>query len=81
MLDLDNADVVWYLSNLSLDNYSHTFLDNDNNDPPNLYVFGKYISGKLIYIKIKLRNIGVRKKTIVCISFHEALYPMNFPFL
>ena len=81
MLDLDNSDVVWYLSTLSLDNYSHTFLDNDNNDPPKLYVFGKYISGKLIYIKIKLRNIGVRKKTIVCISFHEALYPMNFPFL
>ena len=81
MLDLDNSDVVWYLSTLSLDNYSHTFLDNDNNDPPKLFVFGKYISGKLIYIKIKLRNIGVRKKKIVCISFHEALYPMDFPFL
>ena len=81
MLDLDNEDVVGHLASLGLANYSHTFLDKDNNDPPYLFVFGKYISGKLIYIKIKLRNIGVRKKKIVCISFHEALYPMDFPFL
>lgn len=81
MLDFEFSDVVDYLESLSLTNYSHTFLDSDNNDPPYLYIFGKYISGKLIYIKIKLRNIGVRKKTIVCISFHEGLYPMNFPFL
>lgn len=81
MLDLDNTDVVEHLDTLSLVNYSHTFLDNDNNDPPYLFIFGKHISGKLIYIKIKLRNIGDGKKEIVCISFHEALYPMNFPFL
>ena len=81
MLDFELADVVGHLATLSFTNYSHTFLDNDNNDPPYLFVFGKYISGKLIYIKIKLRNIGVRKKKIVCISFHEALYPMDFPCL
>lgn len=39
MLDLDSEDVVEYLATLSLANYSHTFLDN-NNDPPYLYVLG-----------------------------------------
>lgn len=69
MLDFELADVVGHLATLSFTNYSHTFLDNDNNDPPYLFVFGKYISGKLIYIKIKLRNIGVRKKKLFVFLF------------
>jgi hypothetical protein len=47
-----------------------------NNDMP-LWVFGKMLKKKLIYIKITLGSLN---NPVICISFHEAEHAMPFPF-
>ena len=62
----------------SLKEYSETKFDNDDSDPPLLYVFGKMINNKLVYIKLKIRNN--KRKCVICISFHYARDKMDFPY-
>lgn len=69
-------DVADTLRTLELDNYSESLIDKDNEAPPLLMVFGKDISGRLIYIKLKVR--GDRK--VICVSFHYAERDMDFPY-
>ncbi|HMQ61162.1 MAG TPA: hypothetical protein PKE06_10875 [Flavilitoribacter sp.] len=47
------------------------------NDGPDLWVFGKLIKRKEIYIKV---TIGFLNAQAVCISFHTAEFPLHFPF-
>jgi hypothetical protein len=43
-----------------------------------VWVFGKHMEGKEIYIKLKLAKVG--KETIAkCLSFHIAEFPLCFP--
>ena len=42
-----------------------------------MWVFGKQIKGKEIYIKITL---GHAASSTICISFHQAEFPMKYPF-
>lgn len=42
-----------------------------------MWVFGKDMNGKEIYIKISL---GRPDSQTICISFHEAQYPINYAF-
>lgn len=46
-------------------------------NPPILFVFGKGIDGKLIYVKLKIRD---QQKQVVCVSFHYAKDKMEFPY-
>lgn len=41
-----------------------------------MWVFGKIVKGTEVYIKITL---GTSSK-VICISFHEAEFPLNYPF-
>lgn len=41
-----------------------------------MWVFGKTVKNKEIYIKISL---GVENSNVICISFHEAEYAINYP--
>jgi hypothetical protein len=66
------------LQKLTLKNYSQTLVDRDDDEPPYLYVFGKVINEKMVYIKFKIRE-GSRK--VICISFHYASSRMSFPYL
>lgn len=75
-LDYDIDDVIRCLKELSINEYSETKLDKDDLNPPLLFVFGKYINNKCIYIKLK----GSTKKYIVCVSFHYAKNKMIFPY-
>ena len=77
-LEYDIDDVLARLSELTLEEYSETLLDKDDVDPPALYVFGKLINGKLVYIKLKMRESEQRK--VICVSFHYARKNMSFPF-
>lgn len=43
----------------------------------NMWVFGKTVKGKEIYIKI---TMGIAGSKVICISFHIAEYPMNYPY-
>lgn len=44
-----------------------------------VWIFGKVIQKKEIYIKLKIRE-NDNQEEVVCISFHIAKYPMNYPF-
>jgi hypothetical protein len=76
-LDYDVEDVVNRLKELKVEEYSETKIDKDDVNPPILFVFGKDINGKLIYVKLKIRN---QQKQVVCVSFHYAKDKMEFPY-
>jgi hypothetical protein len=42
-----------------------------------MWIFGKLVNGKEVYIKI---STGVANSSPVCISFHIAKHMMNYPF-
>ena len=51
----------------------------DHDLPGQLWIFGKWVAGWEIYIKLKLASVDgtwIAK----CISFHEAEYPLMHPF-
>ena len=76
-LDYDAEDVVERLRELKVEEYSETKIDKDDVNPPILFVFGKGIKGKLIYVKLKIR---AQQKQVVCVSFHYAKDKMEFPY-
>ena len=80
MLDLeyDTWDVVEHLRELTICEYSHTLFDDKDVDLPHLYVFGKDINAKQVYIKFKIK--GEKSKRIVCVSFHYAKWELQFPY-
>ena len=77
-LDYDIEDVVGRLKELTVEEYSETKIDKDDLDPPLLFVFGKNINRKLIYIKLKIK--GDQKRHVLCVSFHYAKDKMKFPY-
>jgi len=78
-LDYDVSDVKRELLALEIQNYSETVFDTNNNDPPLLFVFGKMIMNKEVYIKLKVRAHG-KNITTLCISFHFSEHSMNYPY-
>lgn len=76
-LEYDAEDVVNRLKELKIEEYSETKIDTDDVNPPILFVFGKDINGKLIYVKLKIRN---QEKQVICVSFHYAKNKMEFPY-
>lgn len=77
-LDYDNTDIVERLKELTTREYSETLVDKDDLNPPLLFVFGKDINGKQIYIKLKIK--GDQKRHVLCVSFHYAKEKMLFPY-
>ena len=53
--------------------------ERDKDRPGEIWVFGKQISGKEVYIKLKIAQVG-KEKIAKCLSFHRAMYPLCFPF-
>lgn len=76
-LDYDAEDVVERLKELKVEEYSETKIDKDDVNPSTLFVFGKGINDKLIYVKLKIRD---QQKQVVCVSFHYAKDKMEFPY-
>ena len=75
-LDYDALDVVERLKELTIAEYSETLVDKDDDKPPLLFVFGKDINSRLVYIKLKIK--GEQTKRVLCLSFHYAKYDMVF---
>ncbi|OIQ59925.1 hypothetical protein [Neomoorella thermoacetica] len=68
--------VVQELLRLDITNYSYT----DNDDNPRfknevVWIFGAVYGTEEIYIKLKIRE------KVICLSFHEADYELNYPYL
>ncbi len=77
-LDYDTGDVIERLKELTIEEYSETRIDKDNMDPPLLFVFGKNINNKQVYVKLKIK--GNQSRHILCVSFHYAKEKMLFPY-
>lgn len=77
-LDYDTGDVVERLKELTVEEYSETKIDKDNLDPPLLFVFGKNINNKQVYVKLKIK--GNQSRYVLCVSFHYAKEKMLFPY-
>lgn len=77
-LNYDTSDVVDRLKELTVREYSETLVDKDDLNPPLLFVFGKNINNKLIYVKLKMK--GNLSDHILCVSFHYAKEKMLFPY-
>lgn len=77
-LDYDAGDVAECLKELTAEEYSETLVDKDNVSPRLLFVFGKNINNKQVYIKLKLKENQIRQ--VLCVSFHYAEEKMRFPY-
>ena len=77
-LDYDVQDIVDRLKELRIEEYSETKFDKDDLNPPLLFVFGKMINDRLVYIKLKIKRN--QYSYILCVSFHYAKDEMIFPY-
>jgi hypothetical protein len=77
-LNYDVWDVVKRLKELTVSEYSETRIDKDDQNPLLLFVFGKNIKGKLVYVKLKIK--GEQNRRVLCVSFHYAREQMYFPY-
>jgi len=77
-LDYDTNDIVERLKELTVQEYSETLYDKGDDNPPLLFVYGKDINCKKVYIKLKIKDV---RKSVLCLSFHYAEHVMNFPYL
>jgi len=79
-LDYNSEDVVNRLKELTVAEYSETKIDKDDFNPPSLFVFGKDINRRLVYVKLKIKKKENLRKHILCVSFHYAKEKMKFPY-
>lgn len=76
-LEITKAQRRETIESLIFVDYSEGPLADILNDNVPLWVFGKMLKKKLIYIKITLGSLN---NPVICISFHEAEHAMSFPF-
>lgn len=70
---LDRLNVV---KSIEVEDYSEGPIKDELNGFGEMWVFGKDVEGQEIYIKITLGRPG---SNTICISFHIAEYPMQYP--
>jgi len=51
----------------------------DKDKPGDVWIFGKQIGSKEVYIKLKIAQAG-EEKIAKCISFHVANFPLCYPY-
>lgn len=74
---IDDARMV--LLSLSVRDYSSgPELDHNPDLPGDIWLFGYFVDEPEIYIKVKL--LTGESQRVVCISFHEAKWPLPYPF-
>lgn len=80
---LIESDVKKILLKLTCSNYSVTDLDQDSQFDGEVWIFGKALydsmeffkESVIIYIKLKIKD------GVVCLSLHEAKWPLEYPYL
>lgn len=64
------------IQNLEVEDYSEGPLDETQQGGTEMWVFGKSVKGQQVYIKLTISKITGGG---ICISFHKAKSPMEFP--
>jgi hypothetical protein len=80
-LGYTNRDVINEICSLSPRDYSEGPLS-EHSTTNEVWIFGKIIHGKEVYIKFKLigiNNSGQEIDTVHCLSFHFARECLNYP--
>ncbi len=75
-LEISVKEVKKILAELVVEDYSSGPLSETLYGGSEMWVFGKEIKGHEKYIKISL---GLPNNPTICISFHFAEYPMDYP--
>jgi hypothetical protein len=75
-LEITPAQRKDIIKGIKTDDYSQGPLDDKIYGNASLWVFGKIIKKKEIYIKISMGRPGL---SVICISFHLAEHPMKYP--
>lgn len=76
-IEIRPSDREKVLKELKLEDYSEGPLAEKLYGGTEMWVFGKLIKNKEIYIKI---TMGYKGAQVICISFHVAEHPMKFPY-
>jgi|SRR5580698_4822169 hypothetical protein len=76
-LEFNHANVKRILVELKSEDYSQGPLTDKLYGRSDMWVFGKTLKGREVYIKIQL---GLPRSETLCISFHFAEHRMNYPF-
>ncbi len=76
-LEISPAKRKEIISSLKVEDYSQGPLDEKMRGILPMWVFGKQVKKKEVYIKV---SMGIENNGTVCISFHIAEHPINYPF-
>jgi len=76
-LEISPAKRKLVIRSLKIEDYSQGPLDEKMHGILPMWVFGKCVNGKEVYIKISL---GTENNHVVCISFHLSEHSINYPF-
>ena len=76
-LEIRSMDREKVLKDLKLEDYSEGPLHEKLYGGSDMWGFGKIIKNKEVYIKITMGLLGTQ---VICISFHVAEHPMNYPY-
>ncbi len=75
-LDITRDERIAALAKLVIEDYCEGPLEEKLYGGQDMWVFGKEIKNKELYIKIAL---GVNGAKVICISFHVAEHKMSYP--
>lgn len=76
-LELRPIDRITIIEALEIKDYSEGPLEEKLYGGADMWVFGRTIKKKEVYIKI---TMGANNSSVICISFHLAQHKMNYPF-
>lgn len=78
LLDFEISPIkrIEILNKLTVEEYSQGPLEENMHGIQPMWVFGKDVKGTEAYIKI---SMGKANSQTICISFHPAEHPMNYP--
>ena len=76
-LELRPAERKKILEGICVEDYSQGPLEEQWHGASFMWVFGVEVKNSEIYVKV---SIGVEGASVICISFHVAEYPMEYPF-
>ena len=76
-LEITKAERNKILASLKLADYCEGPLEDTLHKGADMWVFGKLVKSKEIYIKI---TMGISGAQVICISFHIAEHTMQYPY-